>query len=108
MKNRIKLHQKLRHTIIGTAERPRLSIYRSLNNVFLQLIDDQKSVTLAGVSTIKSKGSLSEKAKIAGTEIAKKAKELKIANAVYDRGGFQYHGAIKIACEAAREEGLTI
>lgn len=108
MKNRIKLHQKLRHTVTGTAERPRLAIYRSLNNVFLQLIDDAQGKTLASASSLKATGPLSQKAKIAGSEIAKKAKELKIKTAVFDRGGFQYHGAVKIACEAAREEGLTI
>ncbi len=108
MQNRIKLHTKIRFKLSGTPERPRLAVYRSLKNVTLQLIDDTKGLTLASATSIKEKGSLTQKAKIVGKQIAEKAKELKIKEAVYDRAGFQYHGVVKIACESAREAGLKI
>lgn len=108
MNNRLKLHAKIRHRISGTAARPRLAVYRSLTNIFVQLIDDENGKTLAAVSSLKQKGSLVKKAEKAGQEIAKKAKELKISSAVFDRGGFVYKGAVKTVAEAARQEGLTI
>lgn len=108
MKNRQKIHHKLRLTIHGTAQRPRLAVYRSLTNLFAQLIDDEAGKTLAGVSSIKAKGSLGTKAELVGKQIAAKAKELKIKAVVFDRGGFPYQGAVKKVAESAREEGLTI
>lgn len=108
MKNREKIHAVIRHKLSGTASRPRLSVYRSLNNVFAQLIDDQSGKTLVGATSLKAKGSLREKAKVVGAEIAKKAKEKKIISAVFDRGGFAYKGAVKELCESARENGLKI
>jgi large subunit ribosomal protein L18 len=108
MINRNKIHTKLRFKVSGTASRPRLAVYRSLQNVFAQLIDDENGVTLASASSFKEKGSLTQKAKIVGGAIAKAAAEKKIKTAVYDRGGFAYKGAVKTLCEAARENGLTI
>lgn len=102
------IHTKLRKTVTGTAERPRLSVYRSLTEVYAQLIDDTSGKTIAAVSSLKSTGGLNAKATIVGKAIAEKAKELKIKSAVYDRGGFAYNGAIKTLCDAAREAGLTI
>ncbi len=106
--SRQRIHAKLRKTVIGTAERPRLAVYRSLNNLFAQLIDDATGKTLASASSLKGKGSLMSKAKTVGVDIAKKAKELKVKKAVFDRGGFAYHGAVKQLCESAREGGLEI
>lgn len=108
MQNRIKLHTKIRHRITGTAERPRLAIYRSLNNMFAQLIDDTTGKTLGAASSLKLKGPLTKKAQAVGEDIAVKAKELKIKAVVFDRGGFGYKGVIKVLAEAAREKGLTI
>lgn len=108
MQNRIKLHTKIRHKINGTAERPRLAVYRSLNNLFVQLIDDQNGKTLVAASSLKLKGNLSSKAKAVGEDIAAKAKEAKIKAAIFDRGGFGYKGVVKQLAEAAREKGLTI
>ncbi|HSX41901.1 MAG TPA: 50S ribosomal protein L18 [Candidatus Saccharimonadales bacterium] len=108
MQNRQKLHTKIRHRVTGTAERPRLAVYRSLNNLFAQLIDDNNAKTIGSASSLKLKGSRSSKAKAVGEEIASIAKELKIKAAVFDRGGFGYKGVIKIVAEAAREKGLEI
>jgi len=108
MLNRIKNHRKIRKTVIGTATRPRLAIYRSLNNIFVQLIDDSTQKTLASSSSLGKKGSLTKKAQIVGEEIASKAKELKIKTATFDRAGFRYAGAVKLTAEAAREGGLEI
>ena len=105
---RSKIQTKLRKTVIGTAERPRLSVYRSLNQVYAQLIDDATGKTLASAHSLKSTGSLSVKATEVGTAIAAAAKEKKIKSAVYDRAGFAYNGAVKALCEAARAAGLTI
>jgi large subunit ribosomal protein L18 len=108
MINRHKLHTKIRYRVSGTASRPRLAVYRSLNNIFAQLIDDERGVTLASASSLKEKGSLTAKAKIVGMAIAKAAKDKNINQAVYDRGGFAYKGAVKTLCETVREEGLKI
>lgn len=108
MINRNKIHTKLRFKLSGTSSRPRLAVYRSLQNIFAQLIDDENGVTLASASSLKEKGSLTQKAQVVGKQIATAAKEKKIKSAVYDRGGFAYKGAVKALCEAARENGLTI
>lgn len=108
MENRQKIHAKIRYKIHGTAARPRLAVYRSLNNIFVQLIDDEAGKTLIGVTSIKAKGSLTKKAETVGKEIAVKAKAAKITTVVFDRGGFPYQGAVKKLAETAREEGLTI
>lgn len=99
----IKRHHRIRAKISGTAEKPRLSIYRSNQGIYAQLIDDVKRVTLAG---IRSESKNAAGATALGTEIAKKAKALKISTIVFDRGGSVYHGTIKALADAAREGGL--
>lgn len=108
MSNRTSIHQKIRKVVKGTAERPRLAVYRSLAHIHAQLIDDTTGKTLVAASSLKIKGSLTDKAKKVGQKIAQIAKEQKIKQAVFDRGGFRYHGAVKTVCETVREEGLKI
>ena len=97
--------------ILGTNTRPRLSVFRSNMHLSLQLIDDERGVTLASASTKElgtKKGSKSEKAMEVGKLLAKKATELKITEAVFDRRFYKYHGRVKAAAEGAREAGLKI
>ena len=108
---RAKKHQSIRNKVSGTAERPRLSVYRSLNNIFAQIIDDVKGVTLVSASTVEKegkveKGSNVEAAKIIGERIAKKAIEKGIKSVVFDRSGYVYTGRVKAFADAAREAGL--
>ena len=106
--NRLKRHQRVRVHVSGTKERPRLAVYRSLNHVYAQLIDDSGNHTLAAASTValKAKGNgIAEAAKV-GKEIAAKAKAAGVNTVVFDRGGFLYHGRIKAWADAAREAGL--
>ena len=98
---------RIRKVVKGTTLRPRLSVYKSLNTVYAQLIDDEKGNTIASSSHIKGKkGSKVESAKNVGMEIAKLAKDKKITECVFDRGGCKYHGRIKAVAEGAREGGL--
>lgn len=100
---------RIRSKVSGTAERPRLSVYISSQNVSAQVIDDSTHKTVAAVSTIGSKaakGTLTEKAAWVGSEIATKAKAAKVTAVVFDRGGRKYHGRIKALADAAREKGL--
>ena len=103
-------HIRVRRKISGTAERPRLCVYRSNNNLYVQIIDDVAGNTLVQASTldkeIKTKHSNKEAAKEVGTLIAKRAIEKKITEVVFDRGGYIYHGVVKELAEAAREGGL--
>lgn len=103
-------HLRVRRKISGTAERPRLCVYRSNTNLYVQIIDDVAGKTIASASTldkeIKNKYANKEAAKEVGTLIAKKAKDLKIENVVFDRGGYIYHGVVKELAEAARQGGL--
>lgn len=103
-------HKRVRAKISGTADCPRLCVYRSNSNIYAQVIDDTKGVTLASASTldkeIKTKKSNKEAAKEVGTLVAKRAIEKNIKTVVYDRGGYIYHGIIKELAEAAREAGL--
>lgn len=104
---RARRHNRLRHRISGTAERPRLSIYKSNKFVYAQLIDDEAGKTLATTdSRTEKKGTPLEKAKVVGAEIAKKAGAAKITEVVFDRGGFRYQGIIAALADAAREGGL--
>ncbi len=91
-------HKKIRSTLSGTSERPRLSVFRSNKFIYAQLIDDVKGNTLTQAS--------SDDAKAVGIEIAKKAKALKIEKVVFDRGGYLYIGKIKAVADSAREGGL--
>lgn len=107
---RIRRHKRVRRKISGTAECPRLCVFRSNSNLYVQIIDDVKGVTLAQASTldkeVKTKRSNKEAAKEVGTLIAKRAIEKKIKTVVFDRGGYIYHGVVKELAEAAREGGL--
>lgn len=109
-KARIKRHLRIRNHIKGTAERPRLNVYRSLSNIYAQIIDDVKGVTLVSASTQekgnKRYGGNIEAAKSVGEAVAKRALEKGITNVVFDRGGYVYHGRVKALAEAAREAGL--
>ena len=103
-------HKRVRTKISGTSECPRLCVFRSNTNVYAQIIDDTKGVTLVQASTldkeVKTKHSNKEAAKEVGTLVAKRAIEKNIKNVVYDRGGYIYHGIVKELAEAAREAGL--
>ena len=107
---RQKRHLRVRNHIAGTAARPRLNVFRSLKNIYAQIIDDEKGVTLVSASS-KEKGFSQyggnvEAAKAIGTAVAKKALEKGITEVVFDRGGYIYHGRVAALAEAAREAGL--
>ena len=108
---RIRRHVRVRRKISGTAERPRLCVYRSNKNLFVQVIDDVNGVTLVQASTldkeVKTKHANKEAAKEVGALVAKRAIEKNITSVVYDRGGYVYHGVVKELAEAAREAGLV-
>ena len=103
-------HRRVRRKISGTTECPRLCVYRSNSNIYAQVIDDVKGVTIVSASTldkaVKTKKSNKEAAKEVGALIAKRALEKKVKTVVYDRGGYIYHGIVKELAEAAREAGL--
>ena len=103
-------HIRVRRKISGTTECPRLCVYRSNKNLFVQIIDDVNQKTLVSASTldkeVKTKYANKEAAKEVGTLIAKRAQDKKIKSVVFDRGGYLYHGIIKELAEAAREAGL--
>jgi large subunit ribosomal protein L18 len=107
-KIRAKKHWKLRHNITGTPERPRLSVYRSLKNIYAQVIDDVAGVTLVAASSLELEGfgGNVEAARKVGELVAKKALAKGIEKVVFDRGGNIYHGRIKALAEGAREAGL--
>lgn len=100
-------HNRIRSKISGTSDMPRLSVYKSNTDVYGQIIDDTKGMTLAAISSAKSKGKgMREKSASAGKEIAKMAIEKGIKKVVFDRGGFIYAGKIKAFADGAREGGL--
>lgn len=107
-------HQRVRRKIMGTPERPRLSVYRSVNQIYAQIIDDLSGKTLVAASSL-SKGSKDKKksggnieaAKAVGKTLAELAKQANIQKVVFDRGGYIYHGRIKALADSAREAGLT-
>ena len=107
---RAKKHLRVRNKISGTAERPRLCVYRSNSNIYAQIIDDVNRVTLVSASTLDKEVSVKhankEAAKEVGALIAKRALEKNIKQVVYDRGGYIYHGVVKELAESAREAGL--
>ena len=111
---RVNKHRKLRNRFSGTAERPRLAVFRSNNHMYAQIIDDTVGNTLVSASTLQKdvkaeleKTNNVEAAAYLGTVIAKKAIEKAITSVVFDRGGFIYHGKIKALADAAREAGLN-
>jgi large subunit ribosomal protein L18 len=106
---RLRRRRRVRARIRGTAERPRLSVYRSNRGVFAQLIDDQAGRTLAAVNWTEAElrgSSPMEQAKKAGELLAKRASEAGVSTCVFDRGGYRYHGRIRAVAEGAREGGL--
>lgn len=105
------VHLRIRKKVKGSEDRPRLAIFRSLNHIYAQIIDDSKGVTLCAASTTEKsakdvKGGNNEAAKSVGKLIAERAKEKGISQVVFDRGGYIYHGRVKSLAEAAREAGL--
>ena len=109
-KARLKRHARVRAKISGTAERPRLNVFRSAKHIYAQLIDDVNGVTLASASTMdkgfEGFGGNCDAAKTVGVNLAKKAAEKGISEDVFDRGGYVYHGRVKALAEGARENGL--
>ncbi len=112
-KDRVVRHKRVRNTVVGTTERPRLSVYRSLSNIYAQIIDDSKGVTLASASTLDKevaemiKGKTkTEAAKIVGETVGNRAKAKKIEEVVFDRGGYLYTGRVQAVADGARASGL--
>ncbi len=106
---RLRRHSRVRNKVSGTAEMPRLNVFRSNENIFVQIIDDTKGNTLVSSSSVELKiknGGNVEAAKLVGKDIAEKAKKAKIKKVVFDRGGYLYHGRVEALAEAARENGL--
>ena len=112
-KERRRIHKRIRSKISGNSSRPRLCVYRSLNNIYAQIVDDSQGKTLATASTVekeirkdlKHTGNI-EASKLLGKKIAERAKAKGIETVVFDRGGYLYHGRVKAVAEAARESGL--
>lgn len=112
-KARKRRHRRIRMKISGTAERPRLNVYRSLNHIYAQVIDDVAGHTIVSASTVESglaadlEGKTKrQKANAVGKAIAEKAKDAGISEVVFDRGGYLYHGRVKALADGAREAGL--
>jgi len=107
---RLRRRRRVRSRVTGTAERPRLSVFRSNKGIFAQLIDDRAGHTLAAVNWIEPelrKLGATEQAKKAGELLAERAKAAGVETCVFDRGGYQYHGRVKALAEGAREGGLV-
>ena len=106
---RQRIHKRIREKVSGTTERPRLSVFRSLNHIYAQVIDDQQGLTLASASSmalkLKTGGNIAA-AKEIGKKVAEEASAKGVKKVVFDRGGFLYHGRIKALADAAREAGL--
>ena len=100
-------HKRIRAKVSGTAERPRLAVYKSNKFVYAQIIDDVRGVTLAAVDSRQTKGTTSVGAVAAGTAIAEKAKAAGITTVVFDRGGFKYQGIVAMLADSARAGGLV-
>jgi large subunit ribosomal protein L18 len=106
---RIRRHARVRRKVTGTAERPRLSVYRSNRHIYAQLVDDGAAVTMASASDLAAEeAGKSGRAKQVGLALARRAKEMGIEGAVFDRGGRLYHGRVKAVADGAREGGLRI
>ncbi|HET8964603.1 MAG TPA: 50S ribosomal protein L18 [Candidatus Acidoferrum sp.] len=110
---RQRVHQRVRMTVSGTAERPRLCVYRSLDHIYAQVIDDRAGKTLVSASSadkdtkknLKGGGNVAA-AKVVGKAVAERAKAVGVSKVVFDRGGYKYHGRVKALADAAREAGL--
>jgi large subunit ribosomal protein L18 len=106
---RARRHERVREKIRGSASRPRLAVFRSLTHIYAQLIDDEAGATLVAASSVSAKeikASKSERAKAVGTTLGERAKAKGIEEAVFDRGGYRYHGRVKALADAARSAGL--
>ncbi|MDX1688008.1 MAG: 50S ribosomal protein L18 [Candidatus Promineifilaceae bacterium] len=113
-KARKRRHRRIRTRIFGTAERPRLNVYRSLDNIYAQVIDDEVGHTLVSATTLEKElasdlegKTKKEQAAFIGRVVAERALEAGIRDVVFDRGGYPYHGRVKAVAEAAREGGLN-
>jgi large subunit ribosomal protein L18 len=112
-RERLRIHKRIRGKIAGDTSRPRLCVFRSLKNIYAQVIDDSQGKTLASASTVekeiksglKNTGNI-EASKLLGKKIAERARAKGIETVVFDRGGYLYHGRVKAVAEAARESGL--
>ncbi len=113
---RSRVHKRIRKKVLGTAERPRLNVYRSVNHIYAQVIDDAEGVTLVSASSLEAgkakdgkahlRGGNLAAAKQVGKLVAERAKEKGVSQVVFDRGGYIYHGRVKALADAAREAGL--
>lgn len=110
---RVRRHKRVRSKVVGTSERPRLNVYRSLNHIYAQIIDDSQGHTLMSISSLDSalRDTLADRTKTeqaaeVGKVLAERAKQAGITQVVFDRGGYKYHGRIKALAEASREGGL--
>ena len=110
---RVRRHERVRSKVVGTPQRPRLNVYRSLNHIYAQIIDDSQGHTLMSISSLDSslRDTLADKTKTeqaseVGKVLAERAKQAGITQVVFDRGGDKYHGRIKALAEASREGGL--
>jgi large subunit ribosomal protein L18 len=107
---RRRIHRRIRRRVAGTPERPRLAIFRSVNHIYAQVIDDQVGRTLVAAGStekdLRGKGGNVDGAKLIGQTVAQRAKEKGISKVVFDRGGYQYHGRVKALADAARAAGL--
>jgi large subunit ribosomal protein L18 len=107
---RQRIHKRIRSRVAGTPERPRLAVFRSLNHIYAQVIDDGPGHTLVAASStekdLRGKGGNVEGAKLIGKAVAERAKNKGITRIVFDRGGYLYHGRVKALADAAREAGL--
>jgi large subunit ribosomal protein L18 len=105
-------HRRIRVLVSGTGQRPRLNVFRSLQHIYAQVIDDTTGTTLAAASTNEAdtratlNGTKTDRARAVGKTVAERAKEKGVSAVVFDRGGYQYHGRIKALADAAREAGL--
>ncbi len=108
---RVRVHERIRHKVRGSEERPRLAIYRSVKHIYAQVIDDHKGHTLAAASSSEKNSAVKSGGNIAGAKeigrlVAQRAKEKGINKVVFDRGGYLYHGRVKALADAARQAGL--
>ncbi len=107
---RLRIHKRIRNRVAGTPERPRLAVFRSVNHIYAQIIDDQQGHTIVAAASTekdwKGKGGNVDGAKLIGKAVAERAKSKGVTKVVFDRGGYQYHGRVKALADAAREAGL--
>src|SRR2546421_10894585 len=107
---RARIHKRIRSRLSGTQERPRLAVFRSINHIYAQVIDDQQGHTMASAAStekdLRGKGGNVDGAKVVGKIVAERAKEKGITRVVFDRVAYQYHGRVKALADAARQAGL--